>query len=150
MTPSRRGGLLDAIDDTTLTQVITNFSDRLLADDRLGPYLERVNVAQLRAHQRSFLLAALSGPELFNDLTLATAHLPLRLSDEDFDRAAAHMREWGVRVMPEEARGPLIGDVEIRRRGTFVGRSFYIMDPSGNRLELYSPTLPPEGAEQRQ
>ena len=71
-------------------------------------------------------------------------HVALRLSDADFDRAATQMREWGVRVMPEEARGELRGDVEIRRRGTFVGRSLYIMDPSGNRLELYSPTLPPD------
>ena len=71
-------------------------------------------------------------------------HIALRLSDEDFDRAARHMREWGVTVVPEEALNELQGDVEIRRRGVFVGRSFYILDPSGNRLELYSPTLPPE------
>ena len=70
-------------------------------------------------------------------------HIALRLSDEDFDRAAQHMREWGVQVVPEEAINELQGDVEIRRRGTFVGRSFYLLDPSGNRLELYSPTLPP-------
>jgi hypothetical protein len=54
------------------------------------------------------------------------------------------MREWGVTVVPEEALNELQGDVEIRRRGVFVGRSFYILDPSGNRLELYSPTLPPD------
>ncbi|HZR99108.1 MAG TPA: VOC family protein [Chloroflexota bacterium] len=71
-------------------------------------------------------------------------HIALRLSDEDFDRAARHMREWGVEVVPEEALNELQGDVEIRRRGVFVGRSFYILDPSGNRLELYSPTLPPD------
>ncbi|HLH21242.1 MAG TPA: VOC family protein [Chloroflexota bacterium] len=69
-------------------------------------------------------------------------HIALRLSDEDFDRAAQHMREWGVTVVPEEALNELQGDVEIRRRGVFVGRSLYILDPSGNRLELYSPTLP--------
>ena len=73
-------------------------------------------------------------------------HIALRLSDEDFDRAAAHMREWGVQVVPEYAINELQGDVEIRRRGTFVGRSFYLLDPSGNRIELYSPTLPPEPA----
>jgi len=71
-------------------------------------------------------------------------HIALRLSDEDFERAAKHLRDWGVTVMPDAAIGPLDGDVEIRRRGTFVGRSLYFLDPSGNRLELYSPTLPPE------
>ena len=91
MTPSRRGGLLDAIDDSTLTQVIENFYDRMLADERLARFFSGVNMAQLRAHQRSFLLAALSGPELFNDLTLATSHLPLGLTDDDFDRAVDHL-----------------------------------------------------------
>ena len=91
MTPSRRGGLLDAIDDTTLTQVIHNFYERMLADDRLGHYFADINMARLRAHQRSFLLAALAGPELFNELTLATSHLPLGLTDDDFDRAVGHL-----------------------------------------------------------
>jgi len=73
-------------------------------------------------------------------------HIALRLSDEDFDRAAQHLRDWGVTVMPDAAIGPLEGDIEIRRRGVFVGRSLYLLDPSGNRLELYSPTLPSEEA----
>jgi catechol 2,3-dioxygenase-like lactoylglutathione lyase family enzyme len=73
-------------------------------------------------------------------------HIAFRVSEEDFERAARHAREWGVTVVPEAAIGPLDGDVEIRRRGVFVGRSFYMLDPSGNRIELYSPTLPPESA----
>ena len=91
MTPSRRGGLLDAIDDITLTQVIDNFYDRMLDDERLAHFFAGVNLVQLRAHQRSFLLAALSGPELFNELTLATSHLALGLTDDDFDRAVGHL-----------------------------------------------------------
>ncbi len=70
-------------------------------------------------------------------------HFAFRVSEEDFDRAAHHAREWGVTVVPEAAINALDGDVEIRRRGVFVGRSFYLLDPSGNRIELYSPTLPP-------
>ena len=108
MSPSRRGGLLDAIDDLTLTQVIENFYDRMLADQRLAQFFSDVNVAKLRAHQRSFLLAALSGPELFNDLTLAAAHLPLGLTHNDFDRAIGHltaaMADAGV---PDDAVAPI-------------------------------------------
>jgi hemoglobin len=91
MTPSRRGGLLDVLDESTLTRVLGNFHDRMLADERLANFFTGVNLTKLRAHQRSFLLAALSGPELFNGLTLATAHLPLRLTDDDFDRAIGHL-----------------------------------------------------------
>jgi catechol 2,3-dioxygenase-like lactoylglutathione lyase family enzyme len=71
-------------------------------------------------------------------------HFAFSVSEEDFQRAARHAREWGVTVVPEAAINELDGDVEIRRRGTFVGRSFYMLDPSGNRIELYVPTLPPD------
>jgi hemoglobin len=122
MTPSRRGGLLDAIDDSTLTQVLANFSDRLLADTRLAHHFARVNMVQLRAHQRSFLLAALSGPELFNGLTLAASHLPLGLTDDDFDLAIGHltagMAEAGV---PETAIAPIGARLEPLR-AHIVGR----------------------------
>jgi hemoglobin len=116
MTPSRRGGLLDAIDEFTLTQVIENFYDRMVADERLSHYFAGINVAQLRAHQRSFLLAALSGPELFNELTLATSHLPLGLTDGDFDQAVGHltagMADAGV---PPEAVAPIVERLEPLR-----------------------------------
>jgi hemoglobin len=116
MTPSRRGGLLDAIDDFTLTQVIDNFYDRMLADERLAHFFAGVNLVQLRAHQRSFLLAALSGPELFNGLTLATSHLALGLTDDDFDCAVNHltagMADAGV---PLDTVAPIPGRLEPLR-----------------------------------
>jgi hemoglobin len=116
MTPSRRGGLLDAIDDPTLTQVIHNFYERMVADDRLGHYFANINMARLRAHQRSFLLAALAGPELFNELTLATSHLPLGLSDDDFDRAVGHLTAGMVDAgVPAEAIAPIAGRLEPLR-----------------------------------
>jgi catechol 2,3-dioxygenase-like lactoylglutathione lyase family enzyme len=66
-------------------------------------------------------------------------HISFRVSPEDFERAAAHMREWGVEVKPEIAHQEhLRGDVEYRRQGVFVGRSLYFLDPSGNRLEVFS------------
>jgi hemoglobin len=122
MTPSRRGGLLDAIDDATLTQVIQNFYDRMLADDRLSHYFAGINIAQLRAHQRSFLLAALAGPELFNDLTMATAHLPLGLTDDDFDRAVGHLTASMVLAgVPDAATAPLADRLEPLRLHIVAG-----------------------------
>ena len=66
-----------------------------------------------------------------------SVHIAFRVSTEDFERATAHMREWGVDV--KRPNGPLDtiqGDVEHRRVGVFTGRSLYFNDPSGNRLEL--------------
>jgi hemoglobin len=108
MTPSRRGGLLDAIDDSTLTHVIANFTERMALDERLGRYFAGINTARLRAHQRSFLLAALAGPELFNELTLSTSHLPLGVSDDDFDRAIGHLTAGMVDAgVPDAAIAPI-------------------------------------------
>jgi hemoglobin len=124
MTPSRRGGLLDAIDDTTLTQVVINFHERMLADERLRRYFAGINMARLRAHQRSFLLAALAGPELFNGLTLATSHLPLGLSDDDFDRAVGHLTAGMVDAgVPAAAIAPIAQRLEPLRGHIVAGPS---------------------------
>src|SRR5262245_26653574 len=59
-------------------------------------------------------------------------HIAFRVNTEDFERAATHMREWGVEVKPEIANEQhLKGDVEYRRDGVYVGRSLYFLDPSG-------------------
>lgn len=116
MTPSRRGGLLDAIDDDTLTQVIRNFYERMTADERLAHHFAGINLPRLRAHQRSFLLAALSGPELFNGLTLANLHLPLRLTDDDFDRSVKHLTASMLDAgLPAEAIMPIAERLEPLR-----------------------------------
>jgi catechol 2,3-dioxygenase-like lactoylglutathione lyase family enzyme len=70
-------------------------------------------------------------------------HISFRVSTADFERAVAHMREWGVEVRPDIAHQEhLKGDVEYRRQGVFVGRSLYFLDPSGNRLEVFDGTFP--------
>jgi catechol 2,3-dioxygenase-like lactoylglutathione lyase family enzyme len=67
-------------------------------------------------------------------------HIAFRVDEADFDRAAKHMREWGVDVQrPSGPPETIRGDVEHRGDGTFVGRSLYFNDPSGNRLELHDP-----------
>ncbi len=69
-----------------------------------------------------------------------SVHLAFRVTTEDFDRAAGHMREWGVDVVaPSGPPGTIQGDVEHREEGVFVGRSLYFHDPSGNRLEIHEP-----------
>jgi catechol 2,3-dioxygenase-like lactoylglutathione lyase family enzyme len=67
-------------------------------------------------------------------------HIAFRVSPQDFDRAAANMRAWGVAVKPPSGPAETIkGDVEHRTDGVFIGRSLYFNDPSGNRLELHDP-----------
>ena len=81
---------------------MAGFYDRMLADERVSHYFDNVSIARLRAHQRSFLVAALGDPGTFNGLTLQHAHFRMRLSDEEFDITAEHLvaslHEAGVPV----------------------------------------------------
>ena len=93
MTRGAQTSLLDEVDDAALTHAVASFYERMLADERVAHRFRNVNLAKLRAHQRSFLVAALGDPGLYNSLTLEHAHLSLGISDTEFDVAVAHLRD---------------------------------------------------------
>jgi catechol 2,3-dioxygenase-like lactoylglutathione lyase family enzyme len=69
------------------------------------------------------------------------AHYAFVVSPEDFDLAVEHLRTWttGRVVQPETPNRPghwREGDVEYRRVKFFQGRSLYMLDPSGNTIEV--------------
>ena len=84
--------LLDGVADEALTQAVAGFYDRMLADERVAHRFENVNLPKLRAHQRSFLVAALGNPGTYNALTLEHAHFALEISGAEFDIAVGHLR----------------------------------------------------------
>lgn len=92
MTGPAPTSLLEGVDDEALTRVVAGFYDRMLADERVAHRFRNVNMPKLRAHQRSFLVAALGEPGTYNALTLEHAHLPLGISAAEFDIAVAHLR----------------------------------------------------------
>jgi hemoglobin len=92
MTISRRGpALLEGVSDEALVAAVAEFYSRMLADERVAHYFENVNIPKLRAHQRSFLVAALGEPGTFNSLTLEHAHFPLSVRKDEFDIALEHL-----------------------------------------------------------
>lgn len=86
--------------DAGLATAVEVFYARVSADPELAPYFAQVDLDRLRAHQRSFLRAALDGPELFTGRPLAQAHAGLHITDEHFDRLvdqlAATLGDLGV------------------------------------------------------
>jgi hemoglobin len=86
------------VDDEALTRAVAGFYDRMLADDRVAHRFRNVNLPKLRAHQRSFLVAALGDPGSYNPLTLEHAHFALEISGAEFDLAVAHLRDSLVDV----------------------------------------------------
>ncbi len=87
----RLPSLLTGVDDDALVRAVDLFYSRMLSDERVAGHFRNINMARLRAHQRSFLVAALGDPGAFNSVTLRHAHAPLHLTDAEFDITARHL-----------------------------------------------------------
>ena len=84
------------------------FYDRLLADPEIAPYFEGHRVGRLKAHQRSFLTAALGGPQIYKGEGVGPAHAGLGITSAHFDRVVDHLvatlQELGV---PDDTIGEI-------------------------------------------
>jgi catechol 2,3-dioxygenase-like lactoylglutathione lyase family enzyme len=61
-------------------------------------------------------------------------HTAFRLEPEEWENAARSLHEQGI---------PLAEPVFYRERGFFPGRELFVLDPSGNRIELSDLTWRP-------
>jgi hemoglobin len=77
--------------EAALRTAVDVFYQRVTSDPELAPYFSGIDLDRLRAHQRSFLTAALGGPELFTGRPLEHAHAGLGITDEHFDRLVDHL-----------------------------------------------------------
>ncbi len=71
--------------------VVTEFYDRVLADERLEPYFEDTDMSQQRAHQTRFLSSVTGGPIQYDGDDMGTAHEGMGISHADYDAIAAHL-----------------------------------------------------------
>jgi hemoglobin len=79
---------------------VDDFYDRVLADAELAPFFEDTDMQRLKAHQRSFIAAAIGGPEVFAGRDMASAHAGLGVTDAQFDAVVSHLVDTlaGLRV----------------------------------------------------
>jgi hemoglobin len=70
---------------------VDDFYKRVLADPSLARFFDGIDMAGLKAHQRSFIAAAIGGPEVFAGRDMAIAHAGLGISDADFDAVVSHL-----------------------------------------------------------
>ena len=87
---------------------VDDFYDRVLADPELAPFFDGTDMQRLKAHQRSFIAAAIGGPEVFAGRDMASAHASLGVSDAQFDAVVAHLVDTltGLGV-PQEVIGQI-------------------------------------------
>lgn len=82
---------------------VDDFYVRVLADPGLAPFFTAVDMQRLKTHQRSFIAAALGGPEIFAGRDMAAAHAGLGIADAHFDAVVAHLVDTltGLGVPPD-------------------------------------------------
>lgn len=85
-------GIYEAIGGASaLAAAVEDFYARVLADSELDGYFEGVDLERLKAHQRSFLAAALGGSEIYAGRSMKDAHAGLTIAQKHFDRVVGHL-----------------------------------------------------------
>ncbi|HEX7658681.1 MAG TPA: group 1 truncated hemoglobin [Pseudonocardiaceae bacterium] len=70
---------------------VDEFYTRVLGDPKLSPYFTGVDMGRLKAHQRSFIAAAIGGPEIYAGRDMAAAHAGFDITDAAFDAVVGHL-----------------------------------------------------------
>jgi len=95
-----------------------------------GPLATVSRASVFRVGETSFILWE-TGLDADPRLREAGVHYAFTVLPEVWDRAVMAIHEAGL-----ELKGPIV----YRSKGTFLGREIYILDPSGNTVELTDPT----------
>jgi len=89
------------------------FDEKVTADPVLAHYWEGIDLERLRAHQKTFLITALGGPELYRGRDMRSAHADLGITEEHLRLVLAHLaaslRQVGVAEDVVEGIGRRIG-----------------------------------------
>ena len=95
-----------------------------------GPLATVSHAAVFRVGESSFILWE-TGFEADPRLAEVGVHYGFTVLPDVWDRAIIAIHEAGVKL-----RGPIV----YRSKGSFLGREVYMVDPSGNTIELTDPT----------
>lgn len=78
---------------SAVTAAVDDFYRRLIADPALTPYFDGVGMRQLKAHQRSFIAAAIGDPEPHLGRSMRESQWQLKFQAAHFDRVVDHLVE---------------------------------------------------------
>ncbi|MFN3198879.1 MAG: group I truncated hemoglobin [Bradymonadia bacterium] len=104
----------------TISAVVHDFYDKILASDTLKPWFEGVEMSRLIDHQTKFLCSVLGGPEQYTGRQLAAAHRRLSITPEAFDEVAELLVEALEDAGVEDADIQTIAGVVTGAKGDVV------------------------------
>ncbi|MEY9854883.1 hemoglobin [Catenulispora sp. GAS73] len=112
-----------------LAAAVEDFYARVLADTELVGYFEGVDLERLKAHQRSFLAAAVGGSEIYAGRPMKEAHARLAITQKHFDRVVGHLVDTLTEL---SVPADLIGDIG----STLIPLQELIVVPAADRVRL--------------
>jgi hemoglobin len=77
--------------------VVDRLYKLILGDPELDGYFDGIDMRRLKAHMRSFIVAAVGGPDQYQGRPLRAAHAHLGVTDEHFNLVVSHL----VRALSE-------------------------------------------------
>lgn len=77
--------------EQTISELIHEFYDRVLADPELKPFFEKTSMDKLRRMQREFFSAALDGPIIYSGRPLSHVHHGRGITKRHFALYVSHL-----------------------------------------------------------
>lgn len=77
----------------TVSAVVHNFYDKIVASKTLGAYFDGVDMEKLIDHQTKFMCMALGGPNSYDGRSLEKAHRHLKITQAAFNEVAGYLSD---------------------------------------------------------
>src|SRR5687767_612544 len=77
----------------TVSSLVQNFYNKVMASQSLEPYFASVDMARLMDHQVKFFCMVLGGPNNYTGRALRAAHSHLHITPAAFDEVAGLLKE---------------------------------------------------------
>lgn len=95
-----------------LEAVVSDFYDRVLADDELAPFFSGTSMARLEIKQVEFFAAALGGPDDYTGAPMREVHQGLGITNHHFDLVAGYLtKSLEVAGVSEDLVSQIIGAI---------------------------------------
>jgi len=96
-----------------IENVVDDFYDRVLSDERVIHHFEDSDTTKLRSHQVQFISAVTGGPVDYSGEDMREAHKGMGITDEEFGVIAEHLETaLAENGASEEVREEVLGKVE--------------------------------------
>ncbi|MFT7665487.1 MAG: hemoglobin [Planctomycetota bacterium] len=104
-----------------VSNVVTDFYERLLADKSVSDYFADVDIPELISHQTNFVSRALGGPEIYEGRDLSQAHAGRGITSAIFATVVQHLKDSLLDAGVSEEDTKVVTELVASLEGQIVG-----------------------------